>query len=279
MSSANLAKTSGNKVAVITGASSGIGAALGREFAARGYSVALLARRKERLVANCEEIEAEGGKAIAVDCDVTKDEDLPRSMKEVMAAFGRIDVVVANAGFGVVGSFERLTLDDYRRQFDTNVWGVIRTLQAALPELKATKGSLAVIGSLNGYVCLPGSSPYGMSKFAVRALCDALYLELKPQGVSVTHIAPGFVDSEIRQVDNKGRWHDSPKVQDKVPRWIRMRTPRAARKMVNAIVRRKREEVITGHAKLGAFFQRHFPWLLIFVISKIGLKGRAQPQH
>jgi len=263
------------KVAVVTGASSGIGEALSRELAAHGFSVALLARRKDRLVALGSEIESKGGKSLTVTCDVTKDEDLPRAMAEVKAAWGRIDVVIANAGFGVVGPFERMTLDDYRRQFDTNVWGVIRTIKAALPEIRASKGRVAVIGSLNGYVCLPNSSPYGMSKFAVRALCDALYYELKPEGVSVTHIAPGFVESEIRQVDNKGRWHE--RSRDKIPNWIRMRTPKAARHIVRAILKRKREEVITGHAKIAAFLQRHVPWLFSFVVCRMGLKARREP--
>ncbi len=263
------------KVAMVTGASSGIGEALARELSARGFSVALLARRRERLESLREQLVGLGGKALAIPCDVTQEQDLPNAVRQIKEAWGRIDLVIANAGFGVVGSVETVKIADYERQFQTNVWGVLRTVKAVLTDLKATKGRLALIGSLNGYVCLPGSSAYGMSKFAVRALGDALFYELKSEGVSVTHIAPGFVESEIRQVDNQGQWHE--RARDKVPEWIRMRTPKAAHQIVSAILKRKREAVITGHAKLGIFLQRHLPWLLSFFVLRTGLKARSQP--
>ncbi|HEX5814554.1 MAG TPA: SDR family NAD(P)-dependent oxidoreductase, partial [Methylomirabilota bacterium] len=147
-----------------------MGAALAREFARRGADVVLAARRVDRLDALAQDLERRGRRALAVACDVTRDGDVERAVAAARAAFGRLDVVVANAGFGVVGAVERLTLDDYRRQFETNVFGVLRTVRAALPELKRTAGRLAIVGSVSGHVATPGSSPYAMSKFAVRAL-------------------------------------------------------------------------------------------------------------
>ena len=151
----------------------------------------LTARRTDRLTALATEIERNGHRALAIACDVTVPGDLERAVAEALKAFGRIDVAVANAGFGVVGAVERLTPEDYHRQFETNVFGVLRTIHATLPELKARRGRLVVIGSVSGHLATPGSSPYAMSKFAVRALAEALGHEVAHAGVSVTHVSPG----------------------------------------------------------------------------------------
>jgi len=191
------------------------------------------------------------------------------------AAFGRLDVVIANAGFGVVGPVERLTLDDYRRQFETNIFGVLRTVHATLADLKASRGRLAVIGSVAGYVATPGSSPYSMSKFAIRALAEALGHEVAPAGVSVTLVSPGYVDSEIRRVDNAGRFQAA--APEPVPAWLLVPTPRAARQIVRAVARRRREIVVTGHGKVAVFMQRHAPWLVARFVRAFGVRSRPEP--
>jgi short-subunit dehydrogenase len=248
------------KVVLITGASSGIGAALAREFASCGASVALLGRRVERLRTLAGDIRARGGRALAIPCDVTREGDLERAVAVTCAELGGIDVAVANAGFGVVGPFSRLHLEDYRRQFDTNVFGVLRTAGATLDALKRRHGALVIVGSVSGYVATAGTSPYTMSKFAVRAFAEALRGELAPQGVSVVLLTPGFVDSEIRKVDNLGRLH--PTAKDPVPTRLRMPADDAARKIVRAVAHRRRELVLTRLGKLAVFLQRHAPWLV-----------------
>jgi len=189
--------------------------------------------------------------------------------------FGRLDVAVANAGFGVVGPVARLTLDDYRRQFETNVFGVLRTIYAALPEVRRARGRLVVIGSVSGHIATPGSSPYAMSKFAVRALAEALGHELAADGVSVTLVSPGFVESDIRRVDNEGVLRETS--PDPAPSFLRMPAARAARQIVRAVARRRREVVITGHGKAFVFLHRHAPWLTSFVIRRFGVRSRSEP--
>jgi short-subunit dehydrogenase len=247
-------------VTFITGASSGIGAAVAREAARRGADVVLTARREERLRNLSSEIEAMGRSALAVRCDVTRDGDLEAAVSRARDAFGRIDHVIANAGFGVVGPFSKLGLDDYRRQFETNVFGVLRTVAATREELIATRGCLAIIGSVNGFVAFPRSAPYSMSKFAVHALASSLWFELRPHGVGVVLVAPGFVESEIRQVDNRGVHH--PHAREHISRWMLGSKEKAARRIVRAVRRRRRLLVITHHARIAIFLQRHFPRLL-----------------
>jgi len=262
-------------VALITGASSGIGAALAREFSRQGADVALLARRRDRLIALAGEIEARGRRALVMVGDVTLDGDLERAVAETQAGLGRLDVVVANAGFGVVGPVEHLALDDYRRQFETNVFGVLRTVQASIGPLRAARGRLAIIGSVAGHIATPGSSPYAMSKFAVRALAESLGHELARSGVSVTLVTPGFVASEIRRVDNAGVLRTE--ASEPMPAWLVMPAERAARQIVRAIARRRREVVVTAHGKLAVFLQRHAPWLVAAGIRRGGIRSRPEP--
>jgi short-subunit dehydrogenase len=263
-----LAKLNG-KVAFITGASSGIGAAMAREFARRGADVVLLARRWERLEALALEVRARGRRALTIRCDVTSDEDLEKAVETTLEEYGRIDWVIANAGFGVAGAVHKLAIEDYRRQFETNIFGVLRTVQATREALIASRGSFAIMGSVMSYLALPVGSAYSMSKHAVRALAESLRAEVAKYGVGVTLLAPGFVDSEIRKVDNQGEFRTD--AQDRIPGWLSMDTDKAAAKLVKAVIKRKRVAVITGHGKIFVFLERHFPWLVAFLVQALGI--------
>jgi len=142
--------------------------------------------------------------------------------------------------------------------------------------LKQTKGCLGVVGSVNGFIALPGNSPYGMSKFAIRALCDSLCYEWRKYGVSVTHIAPGFIATEIRRVDNRGVWHSGFK--DEVPAFIQMSAPVAARKIASAVIARKRERVVTGHGWLFTKLSLHAGWLLRAIVRSLNISARFSPK-
>jgi short-subunit dehydrogenase len=270
-----MGETTTTPCVLVTGASSGIGSALAREFARLGWRVALVARRLEKLEELVAEIRAAGGQASAHRGDVTRDGEIAAIVAELMRAGNVPSVVVANAGFGVVGSAARLTLEDYRRQFETNVFGVIRTLHESLEALKATRGRFVVMGSVAGHLSGAGSSAYTMSKFAVRALAESLHGDLRSSGVSCTLISPGFVDSDIRRVDNRGGLH--AQAHDPIPEWLRVRANTAARVMVRGILRGKHEVIVSFHGRILVFFARHFPSLTRWVLLRSGARNRPEP--
>ncbi len=261
------------KVALVTGASAGIGAALARELAQQGAAVALVARRVDRLARLEAEIAAFGGRALAVAADVTRDGDLEHAVARILERFGRLDIAVANAGFGIAGRVERLTVDDFRRQLEVNLFGVLRTFYAVVAELERSGGVLALMGSVAGYLPGPGTAPYATSKFALRGLAESLRAELAPRGVDVVLLSPGFVASDIRRTDNAGRLHDD--AREPLPGWLVMPAETAARKMARAIVRRRREAVITAHGKLAVFFGRHASWLVAAIARRSRRRSRC----
>ena len=268
--------TTAEPTVLITGASSGIGAGLAREFSRRGMRVALLARRLEQLQMLAEELRVSGGRATAHQADVTKDGDVARVVAELAAQGLAPSIVVANAGFGVVGRAQALTTDDFRRQMETNTFGVLRTFHETIGALRGPGARFVIMGSVAGYLSNPGGAPYAMSKFAVRALAEALHGDLKGSGVSCTLISPGFIDSDIRRVDNRGGFH--PNVKDPVPAWLRMKTDQAARIMVDGILRGRREVVVTFHAKVLVFMSRHFPRFTRWMLVSRNRGSRPEPQ-
>jgi short-subunit dehydrogenase len=254
------------KNTLITGASAGIGRDLAWEFASRGHNLVLLARRGDLLSELKTQIQAQYPVQVVIhSTDVTDESQLRLAVEKSVLEVGSIDTVIANAGFGVGGTLEKLTLQDYQKQFDVNVFGALRTIYATLSNLKATKGRLCLIGSASAYVALPEVSAYSMSKFALRALAEALYSELAPAGISVTLISPGFINTNIRRTGNDGVFN--PNWRDPVPRWLMMDSKTAARKIYRSIASRKREKALTAHGQFGIWASRYFPGLIAFALK------------
>lgn len=259
-----------DQVAWVTGAGSGIGRALAIELADQGAIVAISGRRQERLEEVARVIETRGGRAFAVPCDVTEERDVERAVQWVVNEFGRLDVVIANAGFSVMGAIRDLSAEDWRRQLDTNVVGVAICARHVLPHLERTQGRIALVGSVSALLPTPHAAAYTASKYAVRAIGQTLSMELEGTAVSSTLVHPGFVESEIAQVDNAG--HFDPSRKDKRPQQLMWPADRAAREMLRAIHARKREHVFTGHGKLGAAIGKHAPGLAHWVLSRVKRK-------
>ena len=259
-------------VAWVTGGGSGIGRALALELASRGARVAVSGRREERLDEVVTELDAAGHHALAVPLDVTDDEAVRRAVDKVVGTFGRMDVAVANAGVGVTGWFTKLTDAEWRRQLDVNVLGAVSTARWAIPRLQAHDGRMVFIASVAGFLTAPKSIAYSASKAAVRMIGLGLAAELHGTGVTVTTIHPGFVESEIARVDNQGRLHAHK--PDPRPQKLMWPTDKAARVMADAIHKRKREFVFTGHGKVGAFVGQHLPGLVHFATTRKRASGR-----
>ncbi len=261
------------KVVLITGASSGIGAEVARLFAREGAKLALLARRTEKLENVCKDIESAGGVAVAFTGDVNKRPSLEEAVAKVIETFGHLDIVLANAGFGVAGPIYKLDVDDFRRQFETNFFGVLNTIYAVLPHLKETRGQLGLVGSVAGLMGTPDSSPYNASKFAIVGLAESIYYDLSRWGIAVTLINPGFVKSEIRHINNRGELTNKP---DPVPAWLVLPTAKAAKIIVNALYHRKPEVIVAFHGKVFALLKRFLPGLTRWGIRRM-TKSRLKP--
>ncbi len=180
-------------VFLITGASSGIGAATARHAAAAGYRLAIAARSRDRLDGLAAELGGEE-RALAIECDVTEWDQQQAMVESTLEQFGRLDVAFANAGFGASRSFLASDPDEWRSMVLTNVYGVALTIRASLPALKESRGHLLLTGSVAGRRALPGSL-YSATKWAVTAMGEAARLELNETGVRVTLIEPGMVDT------------------------------------------------------------------------------------
>ena len=190
------------KAAVVTGASKGIGAAIAKALASAGATVVVNYASSEEAAARVvEEIKERGGRALAVQGDVSKAADVSRLFAETKAAFGAIDILVNNAGVARMSPLETVTEDLYRRLFDTNVLGPILTTKEALPHFSANGGSVINIGSVVSVSPVPGSTVYAATKGAVETITRALAAELGGRRIRVNTLAPGTVETEATRAD------------------------------------------------------------------------------
>lgn len=248
-----------NKVVVITGASSGIGRALAKEFASKGARLSLGARRTELL----EELQSELTTAEILICktDVGQEDDCRKLIEDTVRHYGQIDVLINNAGISMRALFEDVDLKVIRQLMDVNFYGTVCCTKYALPYLLKTKGSLVGVISIAGYVGLPGRTGYSASKFAIRGFLDTIRIENLKKGLHVLVAAPGFTTSEVRKValTNDGTQQgETPRNEDKM-----MSAEECARHIVNAVEKRKRELILTFvEGKLTVFLGKFFPSLL-----------------
>ncbi len=186
------------RVVVITGASSGLGEATARLLSDQGALLALGARRLDRLQALASELGARGGKALAVATDVTRYVQVKNLVDSAVRAFGRVDVMINNAGLMPNSPLERLKIEDWNRMIDVNIKGVLYGIAAALPYMKQQKsGHIINVSSVAGHKVRPGNAVYAATKHAVRVLSEGLRIEVKPHNIRTTVISPGAVATEL----------------------------------------------------------------------------------
>lgn len=186
------------KVVVITGASSGIGEAMAREYSKMGAKVVLGARREEELRRVADDIKAAGGEVAYAACDVVSEEECKRLIDTAIDNFGGIDVLICNAGLSMRALFDECDLKVLHRLMDVNFWGTVNCTKYALPWLQKSKGSLVGISSVAGIHGLPGRTGYSASKYAMTGFLDTIRVENLKKGLHVMTACPGFTASNVR---------------------------------------------------------------------------------
>ncbi|MDL2261499.1 SDR family oxidoreductase [Methanimicrococcus sp. OttesenSCG-928-J09] len=192
------------KVAIVTGASSGLGLSAAKAFAENGASVALLARRKDKLTKGVEEIIAAGGKAIAVECDVTDEEQVKKAVDEVVKEFGTVHILLNNAGVAQLGTVETLTMDEWNRSMNANVTSIFLMSKYVIPHMRNQKyGKVINISSINAFVADKGNDlarhVYNTSKAAVRGLTLGMAATYMEENITVNSVGPGLFESEMTE--------------------------------------------------------------------------------
>jgi NAD(P)-dependent dehydrogenase (short-subunit alcohol dehydrogenase family) len=266
------------KTVLITGGSRGLGLVLAREFAKEGARLAICARDSVELDRARADLQSRGASVLAVPCDVTDRAQVSEMVKMVREQFGRIDVLVNNAGVIQVGPVEVMTLEDYEEAMKVHFWGPLYTMLAVLPEMRARRGGRIVnISSIGGKISVPHLVPYSASKFALVGLSEGLRAELQKDGVVVTTVCPGLMRTgSPRNATFKGQhraeyaWFS---ISDALP-VTSMSAERAASQIIAACQRGDAEVVLSVQAQLAVKFHGLFPGL---TADMLGLVNRLLP--
>jgi len=248
-----------DKVVIITGASSGIGLAAAREFAAEGAKLVLAARNSDRL----KEIETELSlitEVLPVKADVSLEEDCINLIEHAVARFGRIDILVNNAGISMRAMFKDLDLNVIRRLMDVNFWGTVYCTKYALPHILKTEGSVVGVISIAGFKGLPARTGYSASKFAIYGFLDTLRVEHLKDNLHVMIFAPGFTASNIREsalVADGSHQGETPRDENKM-----MTAQECAKHLIKGIKKRKAQIILTFIGKLTVLLNKFCPRLV-----------------
>ncbi len=264
-------------VAVITGASAGIGAAAVQVFAEAGYAVALLARRMDRLEAVAADVSrtCPGATLLPVLCDVASDDSVNAAFAQITARFGRVDALINNAGYGVYGSVETTALNDFRANMETNYFGVIRCTQAALPFLRKAAGArrwsaaIVNVSSILGRLPMPAMGSYVATKYALEALSETLRVEVHDAGILVSVVNPGVTQTDF-----------GASAQGKRPEnFIEAKSGMSARDVAKVILRaarrQKRNAYLTASGKAGVFVHWLAPSVIDWILIRVWRKTSA----
>ncbi|GHG10999.1 ketoacyl reductase [Deinococcus piscis] len=258
------------KSVLITGGSRGLGLALAREFAARGARLTLTARTAADLDAAAAELRRQGAEVATVAADLTQAEDVERAVQAAVTAHGTLDVIVHSAGMIQTGPIQDMTEEDWREIMEINAFAALRLVRAAYPHLKAASGRVLLVTSIGGKVAVPHLGPYSMSKFAAVGLGAALRSELALDGIGVTTVCPGLMQTgSPKHAVIKGQhakeyaWFATI---DNLP-LISMPAPAAAQGMVNALVRGDAEAMIGLPATVARYAQALAPQLVADVMA------------
>lgn len=248
------------KVAVITGGTSGIGRALAIEFGLAGAKIVITGRNPENLKETSAHLDSLGIENLAIQADVSVEKDNEKMAEETVNRFGKIDILINNAGISMRALFEDLKLDVFRKVMDINFYGTVYATKYCLPYILQTKGSIIGISSIVGYRGTPARTAYSASKYAMHGFFEVLRTEVMKRGVHVMIACPNFTGSNIRKTaltaDGTPQG-ETPRDEEKL-----MPAEEVARLILKATRKRKRELIITAQGKLVVFLNKWFPAMM-----------------
>jgi len=248
------------RVVIITGASSGIGKALAEAYASSDTALILGARKLEILQEVANHLKDRCADITCVSTDVSKEDDCKNLIETAVKNYGRIDVLINNAGISMRAIFEDTEISVLKSLMDVNFWGTVYCTKFALPYLLESKGSVAGVSSIAGYKGLPGRTGYSSSKFAMHGFLETIRIENLKKGLHVLVACPGFTASNIRNTalgKDGSQQGESPRDEAKM-----MSAEEVAQHIKKAIIKRKRTLILTGQGKLTVVLNKFFPKLV-----------------
>lgn len=264
-----------DKVVIITGATSGIGEACAEVFGRQGAKITITGRSSEKLDLTAAKLRAQHIEVLPILADAGSEADNKRMAEETLSHFGRIDMLINNAGISMRAIFEDLDLDVFRKVMDTNFWGTVYATKYCLPAILESKGSIIGISSINGYRGTPARTAYTASKYAMNGFFESLRTEVMHKGVHVLVVAPGFTSSNIRNnaltADGKSQG-ESPRDEAKM-----MSSEEVADEILKAIVKRRRDLVLTLQGKLAVFLNKWIPGIMDGMVYREMAKEKDSP--
>lgn len=264
-----------NKVVIITGASSGIGKALAIEFAKLGAHIVITGRNEARLNEVAEILDGMKTRNLCLQLDVAKERDNEILVNETVKAFGKIDILINNAGISMRALFEEIEMDVFKKVMDINFYGTLYATKYCLPEILKTKGSIVGVSSINGYRGTPARTAYTASKYAMNGFMESLRTEVMHRGVHVLVACPGFTGTNIRNAaltaDGTSQG-DSPRDEGKM-----MTAEEVAQGIIKAIQKRKRDIVFTSQGKLAVFLNKWMPGRMDKIVFNVFAKEPDSP--
>ncbi|MCS6821156.1 MAG: SDR family oxidoreductase [Microscillaceae bacterium] len=264
-----------NKVVIITGGSSGIGKSCAFAFGKAGAKVVITGRKEPQLFTTSQELTQAGITNLPIVADVSVEADNQRMVEQTLAHFGKIDVLINNAGISMRALFEELDLSVIRKVMETNFFGTVYATKYCLPHILQTQGSIIGISSIAGHRGLPARTGYSASKFAMQGFFEALRSELIYKKIHILVVAPGFTATNIRNTaltDEGKAQGQSPRAENKM-----MTADEVARYILKATLKKKRDLILTTQGKLTVWLNKFFPKLLDKLVFNTLAKEKNSP--
>lgn len=255
-----------DKVVIITGATSGIGEACALVFGKAGAKIVITGRSQDKLDRSRIKLADENIEVLSILADASSESDNKKIPELTLAKFGRIDILINNAGISMRALFQDLELDVFRKVMDTNFYGAVYATKYCLPEILKSKGSIIGISSINGFRGTPARTAYTSSKYAMNGFFESLRTEVMNQGVHILVASPGFTASNIRNgaLTAKGKSQgESPRDESKM-----MSSEEVAKAILAATLKRKRDLVLTTQGKLAVFLNKWIPSIMDGIVYK-----------